>query len=63
MRIAAARVASRMGFREPAAKGATVRGIRPMATSLQLLVSGQYLGIHIFENKPFEGPVITAMGR
>jgi len=47
MRIAAARVASRMGFREPAAKGATVRGIRPMATSLQLLVSGHNFGVQI----------------
>jgi len=47
MRIAAARVASRIGFREPAAKGATVRGMRPMATSLYLLVSGHDLGVQV----------------
>ena len=34
MRIVLARSASVIGFREPTAKGATVRGIRPIETSL-----------------------------
>ena len=39
MRIVEQRIASGMGLRVPAAKGATVKGIRETATSLNFNVS------------------------
>lgn len=49
------------GFREPPTKGAMVRGTRPAAMRLLLLVKSDCISSSICRCIPLKGPVVAAM--
>ena len=62
IKIVAHSVASRIGFREPEAKGAIVSGIRAADANLSPLVNGQVTTYGV-RMPPFKGPMIASVSR
>jgi len=62
------RTASMTGLREPAAKGARVRGIRPTQTALQIPISivhiqkASLILSKLGYDEPLESPVVATLG-
>ena len=59
--MVAQRIASVMGFKLPAAKGATVRGTR--AAEISLFRNQTLFGLGEGDGLPLECPMVTAMNR